>query len=205
MNPLRRLDDRILFAVNDWARQTPGLHPLLLGYAKFGVVLFAVLLLAALYAVRRRPSPVLAAAGWAPAAMLLALALNQPLGHLVQEPRPYAVHPGLLRLADVTTDFSFPSDHAVMAGAVAAGLLMVHRRLGAAAVLAALVMAFARVYIAAHFPWDVVVGLAFGAAVAVVGWLLFRAPLVRLAEWLRSRPGLSRAFPEDRSLDPVRP
>lgn len=35
------------------------------------------------------------------------------------EARPYVTHPQILRLADVTTDFSFPSDHAVLAGAVA--------------------------------------------------------------------------------------
>ncbi len=57
-----------------------------------------------------------------------------------------------------------------MAGAVAAGLWLLDRRLGAVATLSALVMAFARVYIAAHYPHDVLVGLAFGAAVALVGW-----------------------------------
>ena len=65
------------------------------------------------------------------------MALNQPVGHLFAEARPYAAHPGLLRLADPTSDFSFPSDHAVMAGAVAAGLLLVSRRLGLVAAAAA--------------------------------------------------------------------
>jgi membrane-associated phospholipid phosphatase len=86
--------------------------------------------------------------------------------------RPYTAHPGILVLAHRSTDFSFPSDHAVMAGAVAAGLWLVSRRLGLIATLAALVMAFARVYIAAHYPQDVVAGLLLGAAVAaVVHWM----------------------------------
>ncbi len=67
-------------------------------------------------------------------------------------------HPGILRWPTSRTDFLLPSDHAVMAGAVAAGLLLAHRRLGALAAAAALLMAFARVYIGAHYPWDVLGG-----------------------------------------------
>ena len=94
----------------------------------------------------------------------------------------------------MTTDFSFPSDHAVMAGAVAAGLLLAHRRLGAVAVVAAVLMAFSRVYIAAHYPWDVVAGLLLGAAVALLGWLLLAMPLTALTRWLRTLPGLRAVF-----------
>ncbi|NYG06701.1 undecaprenyl-diphosphatase [Phycicoccus badiiscoriae] len=196
MNQLRHLDDQLLLSINSFARHTPALHGPLLAYAKYGVVLFGLLLLLALVAARHRSSRALAATGWAALAMLLGLALNQPLGHVFAERRPYATHPGILRLADVTTDFSFPSDHAVMAGAVAAGLLLAHRRLGAVAVAAALLMAFARVYIAAHYPWDVLGGLAFGALVAVVGWLVLRVPLTALTAWVRRLPGVRTVFGE---------
>ena len=118
------------------------------------------------------------------------------MGHLFAEARPYATHPGLLRLADPTRDFSFPSDHAVMAGAVTAGLLLVSRRLGLVAAAAAVLMAFSRVYIAAHYPWDVLAGLGLGAAVVVLGWLLLRPPLIALTAWLRSRPGVRAVFAE---------
>jgi hypothetical protein len=49
----------------------------------------------------------------------------------------------VLVLATRSADFSFPSDHAVMAGAVAVGLVFVSRRLAAIAGVAALAMAFA--------------------------------------------------------------
>ncbi|HEY8651476.1 MAG TPA: phosphatase PAP2 family protein, partial [Dermatophilaceae bacterium] len=126
--------------------------------------------------------------------------LNQPVGHLFAEARPYATHPQILRLADVTTDFSFPSDHAVMGGAVATGLLLVNRRLGLLAALAAALMAFARVYIGAHYPWDVLGGLVLGGAVVLLGWLLLRHPLTNLTTWLRRQPGLRAAFPEPENL-----
>jgi len=190
----QRLDDRLLFAVNSTARHTAWLHEPMLAFAKYGAVLFAALLLAGLVAARRRDSSDLASTTWAALAALIALGLNQPIGHLFAETRPYVTHPQLLRLVNVTADFSFPSDHAVMAGAVAAGLLLAHRRLGALAAGAALLMAFARVYIAAHYPWDVAGGLALGAAVAVGGWLLLRVPLTAVTHWARHLPVLRTAF-----------
>ena len=178
MTVLQHLDDQLLTAINEWARRTPALHAIFLGYATYGVALFGALMVAALVVARHRSTRDLAATGWVPLAMLLALALNQPLGRLVGEARPYDTHPDILRLVDVTTDFSFPSDHSVMAGAVAAGLLLAHRQLGLVAVAAALLLAFSRVYVAAHYPWDVAAGLLFGAAVALGGWALLRRPLI---------------------------
>jgi membrane-associated phospholipid phosphatase len=194
MNFLRHLDDRLLVDANTLARRTGWLHAPFVDYAKYGVVLFAVLLVAGLLLARTREARLLAAAAWACLAPILAVAVNQPVGHLFHEARPYATHPQLLVLASRTTDFSFPSDHAVMAGATAAGLLLVSLRLGLLAIAAALLLAFARVYISAHYPWDVLAGLAFGAAVALLGWLLLRHPLTALARRLRRLPGIRAAF-----------
>jgi membrane-associated phospholipid phosphatase len=162
MNSLRRLDDRLLGDVNDLARHTGWLHGVILGYATYGLVFFAALMLIALLLRRRGSDRGLAAAGWA-------------------------------ALATRSSDGSFPSDHAVMADA-AAGLWLASRVLGAIADAAAVLMAFSRVYIAAHYPWDVVAGLAFGALVAVLGWWLLRRPLIAVTVWLRRRPGVRTAF-----------
>jgi membrane-associated phospholipid phosphatase len=195
MNSLRQLDDRILTDVNVFARHTGWLHGAVLGHATYGLVLFAALLLVGLWLIRTGSNRALAAAGWAPLAVLLAVALNQPLVSGIAEGRPYTSHPGLLVLATRSSGFSFPSDHAVMAGAAAAALWLVSRTLGAIATVAAPAMASARVYIAAHYPWDVVAGLVFGALVALVGWLLLRALLTAITGWLRRRPGVRQVFP----------
>jgi membrane-associated phospholipid phosphatase len=195
VTPLHRLDDRLLVDVNEVARHTGGLHGLVLGYATYGVALFIALLLAGLLLRRTGSNRALAAAGWACLAVPLAVGVNQPLVTVFAEARPYTAHPGLLVLAHRSSDFSFPSDHAVMAGAAAAALWLVSRALGALATAAAVAMAFSRVYIAAHYPWDVVVGLALGALVALAGWALLRVPLTALTAWLRTCPGLRQAFP----------
>jgi membrane-associated phospholipid phosphatase len=64
-------------------------------------------------------------------------------------------------------------------------------------------MAFARVYIAAHYPWDVAAGLVFGALVALVGWLLLRRLLTAVTGWLRARPGVRQVFPASVTLPPA--
>ncbi len=167
--------------VNAFARHTPALHAPMSFYARYGVVLFAALLVLGWWSARRDRDPrAMAAAIWAPAGALLALGLNQPLGNLVHEARPYAVLPHVLVLVSHSHDFSFPSDHAVMAGAVATGVLLTHRRLGWFTIAAAALLAFARVYVGAHFPLDVIVGLLVGAAVSLIGYATLRHLLVRI-------------------------
>ena len=55
-----------------------------------------------------------------------------------------------------------PSDHAVVAGAVIVGVLLYNWRLGLAATVAGLALAFDRVYVGAHYPGDVPAGLVLG-------------------------------------------
>jgi undecaprenyl-diphosphatase len=183
-------EDRHLFhAVNGFARDTGWLHTPMLDYAAYGVVLFAGLLLIGWWVARSTGDhQKVAAALWAPLGALLALALNQPLANAVREPRPYQVLPHILVLTHRSTDYAFPSDHAVMAGAVATGLFLVSRRLGVVAAVAALLIAFARVYVGAHWPGDVLVGLVFGGAVTLGGFLLVRRPAVAIVEALVRTP-----------------
>lgn len=176
--------NRWLFGqINEFAEGTPWLHGPAQAYANYGVVLFGVLLVAGWWVARRSGQVTgVAAAIAAGGATLLAVAVNQPIVHAVHEARPYTTLPNILVLANRSTDPSFPSDHATMAGAVAVGLWIVNRRLGIIAAAAAVLMAFTRVYIAAHFPADVVAGLLLGGIVALGAWLLLRRPLTWAVE-----------------------
>lgn len=180
--------------VNRIARHTPWAHGMVKGFATYGIVLFAVLLLIGLWSARHAADERLAKAGWAGVATLLAVAINQPIVQMVNEARPYATQHRILVLASRSTDPGFPSDHATMAGAAAFGLLLLSRRLGAIAIAAALVMSFSRVYIAAHYPLDVGAGLVLGGVIAVLGWALTRRLWIWLVQRLRKLPGMSAPF-----------
>lgn len=77
MNSLRHLDDQILTDINGSARHTGWLHGVFLGYANYGVVLVAVLLLGGLWLRRAGSDRRLAAARWACLATVIAVRLNQ--------------------------------------------------------------------------------------------------------------------------------
>lgn len=173
--------DRALYKiVNRFADHTAWAHGLIRFYAKDGIALLAVLLLVGWWLARTSTTPVakVSAAVWAGVGALLALAINQPIGAVIDRARPYNAIPNMHLLVDKTADFSFASDHATIAGAVAAGLWLVNRRLGIVATIAAFVMAFARVYVGAHYPGDVVGGLILGAVV-VIGLHKFAAMALR--------------------------
>ena len=174
-------DPRLFPLINEFARDTPWLHPVVIGYAEYAIVVFAALLLAGWWIARRQADlTVLAAAVWAPLGAPAAVAINQPIVTALQGPRPYAVLPDILVLARRSSDPSFPSDYAVLAGAVASGLCLVSSRLGAVAAVAAAVMAFAGVYIGALYTHDALAGLAVGNAVSVIGFWATRPGLVLL-------------------------
>jgi undecaprenyl-diphosphatase len=164
-------DPRLFLLINDFACDTPWLHSIITSYADYGIFVCATFLLAGWWITRCRADlTVLAAAVWAPLGALAAVAINHSIVSVIAEPRPYAVLSNTVVLAHRSSDPSFPSDHAVLAGAVAAGLRLVSRRLRTGAGLAAVAMAFARVYIGAHYTHDVLAGLALGATLSALGF-----------------------------------
>lgn len=194
MSSLLDLSTTLFLRVNDFARSSTWLHAPAVAYAKYGLVVFAALLLVGLWRRRSLSDGDLAVAVWAGLGTLVAVGVNQPVASLVAERRPYAAHPAVLVLVDRTTDWSFPSDHSVMAGAAAMGLFLVSRRLGAITAVAAVLMAAVRVYVGAHYPHDVVAGVALGAVVVGFGWLLVRRPLTWLVHHGRSLPVVDRVL-----------
>jgi membrane-associated phospholipid phosphatase len=167
---VNHLDSSLFRAMNRLADRTTWAHGAVVAYAKVGIAAFAVVLVLGWWGARGRGDlDQMAGVLWAGAGAIAAVGLNQVVGGIVDRARPYATLSGTHVLVSRTSDFSFPSDHAVAAGAVAAGLVLAHRRLGAVAIVAAVVMAAARVYVGAHYPGDVMAGLLLGAVVVWLG------------------------------------
>ena len=161
--------------VNRLARRTHWAHGFMKAYAERALspvgagllVLAAVLLvgwLTARHHPERLPGVVLATIG-----ALVALGLQRVVAPSLGLQHPHLVKVELL--LPRATSYALPDARTAIAGAVAAGFLLGRRWwLGSLALLAALLLAFARVYVGTDFPYDVAAGLGFGAAVELVLW-----------------------------------
>jgi membrane-associated phospholipid phosphatase len=168
------VDARLFRSVNRFATRTGWAHWFFIGVAKYGIVLLAVALLAGWWLGRRAEPGAVVAVMWSGAAALIALGAAQIIGGAVDRTRPYNAIPTTHTLVARTTDFSFPSDHSTVAGAVAVGLLLAQskwgtRWLGWSTAAIALLLAFSRVYVGVHYPGDTLAGLALGGVIAAVG------------------------------------
>jgi len=189
-----QVDWNIFHAINQFAQHTAWAHSPAKLYAKDGIVVFAILIgIVGIIAVRRSDAKMLARTVWTAGAALIALAINQPIANAVDRARPSAAHPHVLLLVDKTLDPSFMSDHSLVAGAVAVGLLLTFWRVGIVAAVFALLMGFARVYVGAHYPGDVLAGLAFGSLVAAAGMPLADRLLAPLGQRVLDLP-VARKF-----------
>ncbi|MEU8460531.1 phosphatase PAP2 family protein [Streptomyces sp. NPDC029003] len=164
------VDGNAYVDVIDAAHRTPGwLNDGIAAWSLYGLALFAVLMVAAWWGARRTGSPSAVTALAVPLITLAGFGVDLSLKLVFREDRPcQSMHVAVLETCPAPGDWSFPSNHAAIAGAAAVALLYVSRRLGAVAVMAAVLMAASRVWVGVHYPHDVLAGLAVGALVAFV-------------------------------------
>lgn len=163
-------DRWLLLKINrDWtARSLDALMPVVTDLHRvpwfvYGVAPAAVALW--LWKGRKRALKVLVVAALAVGAGdLLAFRVVKPL---VGRPRPERAGVPVIERAPASGALSFPSNHAVNMGAAAAVLSAAYPGGAFAFGGAALLVAYSRVYVGAHYPGDVLGGLLLGAA---VGW-----------------------------------
>ncbi|MFJ9777284.1 phosphatase PAP2 family protein [Kitasatospora sp. NPDC101157] len=163
----------LLYAVNDLAKSSPQwLDHLVSWIGEYGILIgLAVLGLVGWLQARRRPDAPVAIAGllWVPLSVAVAELANLPIAAIVDRPRPFVDHPGLLVLVDGKAGtHSFVSDHSTMTMAVAVSLFLVNRRLGWIAGGLALLQGFCRMFMGVHYPTDVIGGYALAVAVVLL-------------------------------------
>lgn len=171
------------------------------------LVAFAVLFVAAWWRARSRNSRTVGLALFAPAATVIAYLVSRTVKTFFEQLRPCQAMTDLNTIAtcDPIGDWSFPSNHAAIAGAAAAAIIITWHRMAIPAALIAVLEAFSRVLVGAHYPHDVTVGLLLGATVVVLVSLALARPLTlvvdRLAEIERLRPLLRADRPSQEGVD----
>jgi undecaprenyl-diphosphatase len=192
------LDERWYRDVNEFARDTTWLHGFASAYALWaGLVILAAMLVAAYLFARRRPDAIdaVTVTVCAGIGVIVALLVNQhAISPEVGRTRPCHALSHVEVLLSCANDYSFPSDHCVLAGAFVAGLAFVGLRWALVGGVLALLLAFTRVYTGVHYPSDAGFGLLIGATIATIVVLLLRRPLRRLLGGLqntRLRPVIS--------------
>ncbi|MGW6206864.1 phosphatase PAP2 family protein [Streptomyces sp. NPDC055089] len=136
-------------------------------WSDYGLALFALLMLASWWRSRPADPARTAMALCAPLVVVAAYFANDLAKSVFHEQRPCrTLHVVTVEACPALGDWSFPSNHAAIAAAAATAVWLTGRRIGAVALAAALLMGASRVWIGAHYPHDVLIGLLTGALVA---------------------------------------
>lgn len=187
------IDGALYRDVADAAQDAPAwLDDVVSAWSTYGLLLFAVLMVVGWWRARRTGAQAALTALAVPVVVGAAYVVDLLLKLVVRENRPCrTLHVATLEACPGPGDWSFPSNHAAIAGAAAIALYFVSRRLGTVAAVAAILLAASRVWVGVHYPHDAAVGLALGALVAyglmavVRKWL---PALTRLITATRLRP-----------------
>ncbi|MGW2170457.1 phosphatase PAP2 family protein [Streptomyces sp. NPDC005047] len=182
-------DDDLYRDITGFAQDTPTWvqHTAEVG-TEAGILVFGALFVVAWWRSRRGDPRAFAIAVLAPVATAVAYVCSELLKSVVEEERPCrAVAGAVPSLAECppTGDWSFPSNHATIAGGAAVALALVRWTAVRLTAPLALLMAFSRVFVGVHYPHDVVAGLLLGAVVSAVAVRLGIRPATRLAEAMR--------------------
>lgn len=183
------VDSGLYLDITDYARDTPAWvrHTAEIG-TEAGLLVFVALFAACWWRARRASTRAFTIAALAPLATAVAYVCSEVLKSLVTQERPCrAVAGAVPSLAECPPhgDWSFPSNHATIAGASALTLVLVRRALVWLTAPLALLMAFSRVFVGVHYPHDVVAGLLLGTVVAFTVVRLASRPALRLAGAMR--------------------
>src|SRR3954454_19188097 len=177
-------DVHLAESANAFAQHHDSWEDLARAYAQLSEPLFVagVVLLAVAGVVLRRRQLIIASA-LAVAAAGLAVGAAALIAGVVARPRPFVADHHIHLFLAHAPDPGFPSDHATAAFAIAAVLMARLGRRAIPVLIAAAVLAAARVLVGIHYPSDVLAGAVLGTAVAALICLI-AAKAAHRSRWL---------------------
>lgn len=104
---------------------------------------------------------------------------NGILKNLVGRTRPFDVNTSVSILINKPRDFSFPSGHTAVSFAVVAALFFSgEKKLWKISLVAAVLIAFSRLYLYVHYPTDILGGIVVGILAGYIGY--------RVVDWFQT-------------------
>ncbi|MGP3952044.1 phosphatase PAP2 family protein [Streptomyces sp. 7N604] len=187
------MDDTELYRdITDFAQDTPSwFHSLTEFGTEAGLLLLAAVSVAVWWRSRRGHAREVALALLGPLASAVAYVCSELAKAAFAEERPCRAVAGAARplaACPPPGDWSFPSNHATIAAALAVGAVIAYRRAWLLVVPAAVLTACSRVVLGVHYPHDVAAGFALGALVVTVTARLLVRPATGAVVRLRTGP-----------------
>ncbi|MEU8342738.1 phosphatase PAP2 family protein [Spirillospora sp. NPDC048832] len=177
--------------ITEFAQGTPSwVHEVADVGTDAGLLLFAVLFVAGWWRARGRDARAMGLALAAPFAVVSAYLVSEVSKTFIEEERPCRAVSGAVHIAACPApgDWSFPSNHATIAAASAAAIVVAWRAMAPLVLPLAALMAFSRVFVGVHYPHDVAAGFLLGVVVAPLVALVLVRVLRPLVDGLRGVP-----------------
>ncbi|MBS2963512.1 phosphatase PAP2 family protein [Actinocrinis puniceicyclus] len=172
--------------VTTWARDSRWLNNPMDLYTTLSLGVMVLMLLFAWWRGRGGTDNPLVRLGAVAVGIAVAIGADEVIKALIHERRPCLSLPQAYTVVACPgpTDYSFPSNHTALAGALVAALFCFSRRLGVIGLALALIEGFSRVYLGQHYPHDVLAGLLLGLVVTA---LVARTLSPLTVHWLARR------------------
>lgn len=175
-------------SVTEFADGTPSwLHTVAEVGTDAGLLVFVALFAVGWWRARAGDARAMGLALAAPFAVVAAYLISEVSKTFIQEERPCRAVEGAVHIAACPApgDWSFPSNHATIAAASAAVIVVAWRRMAPWVLPLAALMAFSRVFVGVHYPHDVVAGFVLGVVAAPLAAVALAAALRPLVAQMR--------------------
>ncbi len=107
--------------------------------------------------------------------VLCSAAVTEILKWIVfRQPRPFMALSDVTQLINIESFGSFPSQHATIFAALATGIYIYDRRMGAVFIICAVIVGLARIAAGIHYPFDILTGFFVGFVITYFSYRLMR-------------------------------